>query len=119
MICGEGGVEGGGEGGEGGALGIMPNEAKVGILRAQVFTASSDVSWSVMEGTAGGSVDDKGKYIAPDKPGRLSRRRDEQGGATVTSASTVTVVPLGVNVMVGKAGGRRQHRRIRHARASP
>jgi hypothetical protein len=99
----EAGAEGGGEGG--GAVGIMPTEAKVGILRAQVFTAATDVTWSVMEGAAGGTVDAKGKYIAPAAPGIYHVVAASKAAPALTSTSTVTVVPLGINILVGKAGG--------------
>ncbi|MDB5218652.1 MAG: hypothetical protein JWO86_6579 [Myxococcaceae bacterium] len=100
------GVEAGAEGGgEGGAVGIMPTEAKVGIFRAQVFTAATDVTWSVMEGPAGGKVDAKGKYIAPEKPGIYHVVAASKASPALTSTSTVTVVPLGINVLVGRPGG--------------
>ena len=98
---------GGGEGGQegGGVLGVTPTEIKVGILRAQPFTAASDVTWSVQEGAAGGSIDDKGKYISPDKPGIFHVIATSKADPTVTSTATVTVVPLGVNLVVGRLGG--------------
>jgi hypothetical protein len=99
----EAGAEGGA--GEGGAVGIMPTEVKVGILRAQVFTAATDVTWTVMEGAAGGTVDAKGKYIAPATPGIFHVVAASKAAPALTSTSTVTVVPLGINILVGKPGG--------------
>lgn len=101
---GEAGAEGGGEGG-GGPVGLSPTEAKIGIFRAQTFTAATDVTWTVMEGAAGGTVDAKGKYIAPATPGIYHVVAASKAAPAVTSTSTVTVVPLGINVLVGTAGG--------------
>lgn len=101
------GNNGDGGGGEGGtnAVNITPTEAKLGILRAKSFTADGDVTWSVQEGDAGGSVDATGKYISPDKPGVYHVIATSKSDPTKTSTATVTVVPLGVVLLAGKPGG--------------
>ncbi len=98
-----GGGEGGG--GEAGVLGVTPTDTKIGILRARSFTATSDVTWSVQEGPTGGTIDDKGKYISPDKPGVFHVIATSKTDPSLKSTSNVTVVPLGVNIVVGRLGG--------------
>jgi hypothetical protein len=98
---------GGGEGGQegGGVLNVSPADTKVGVLRAQAFTATADVTWSVQEGNLGGSIDAAGKYLSPDKPGIFHVVATSKADPNVKSTAAVTVVPLGVNVVVGRLGG--------------
>jgi hypothetical protein len=100
----EAGAEGGGGEG-GGAVGIMPTEAKIGIFRAQTFTAATDVTWSVMEGDAAGTVDAKGQFVSGGTPGVYHVVAASKANPTLTSTSTVTVVPLSISVLVGANGG--------------
>lgn len=101
---GEAGAEGGGEGG-GGPVGLSPTEAKIGIFRAQTFTAATDVTWTVMEGAAGGTVDAKGQFVSGGTPGVYHVVAASKADPALTSTATVTVVPLGIFVLVGANGG--------------
>jgi hypothetical protein len=99
----EAGADGGGEGG--GAVSIMPTEAKVGVFRTQTFTAATDVTWTVMEGAAAGTVDAKGQFISGSTPGVYHVIAASKADPTLTSTATVTVVPLSISILVGANGG--------------
>ena len=98
------GVDGGGEGG-GGLTSITPTEARIGILRSQTFAAVGDVTWSVQEGDAAGTIDAAGKFISTDKVGIVHVVATSKADPKVTSTATVTVVPLGIVALVGQNGG--------------
>jgi hypothetical protein len=100
---GEGGTEGGGPVDSAVPI-IMPSEAKVGVLRSQKLTASNDVTWSVEEPT-GGTIDATGKYISPEEPGVFHVVATNKADPTKSAKATVTVVPLGLSILVGKPGG--------------
>lgn len=100
--------DGGDGGGEGGAVAvtITPAEIKVGILRPFAFVAAGgDVTWSVQEGAPGGTVDPSGRYASPDKPGVYHVVATSKLDPTKSATATVTVVPLGVDVLAGQVGG--------------
>lgn len=101
---GPGGDDGGNDGG-GGPLGLVPTEARIGLLHSQTFTATGDVTWSVQEGDAAGTVDAAGKFIATDKAGVAHVVATSKADPSITSVATVTVVPLGINALVGVNGG--------------
>lgn len=98
---------GNGDGGDGeggpGAITIAPTETKIGILRAQTFTATGgDVTWSVEEGAAAGAVDDKGRFISSDKPGVVHVIATSKADSTKAAKATVTVAPLGITHLMGE-----------------
>lgn len=103
----EDGASDGGDAGnaEGGAVAITPADIKIGVLRAQTFTATVPVTWSVQEGAAGGTIDASGRYLAPAKPGVIHVVATAKDDPTQTATATVTVAPLGITIVGGVNGG--------------
>jgi sugar lactone lactonase YvrE len=85
-------------------LAVTPAEARIGALRPQKFAASEDVTWSVEE-PAGGTIDATGRYASPEIPGVYHVVATNKADPTKTAKVTVTVVPLGLSILVGKPGG--------------
>jgi hypothetical protein len=79
------------------AISVSPPSAAVSGCRTAQFsatvvnTANTAVSWSVQEGTAGGTVDSNGLYTAPGTPGIYHVVATSQADTTRTSIATVTV----------------------------
>ncbi len=104
----DGGDVGGGDDSgapDGGGLRITPMRVSVPVTRAQLFTANQAVSWSVMEGAAGGDVDDSGKYWAPLAPGTYHVVATSLSDSTNSATATITAAPLSLKLLAGNAGG--------------
>ena len=78
-------------------VGIIPAAVTIPSGWHQTFgatvigTADTTVTWSVAEGTAGGSVDMQGRYTAPAEPGVYHVLATSQADATKTAQATVMV----------------------------
>ncbi len=79
------------------AIAINPTTAAVNGCNTAKFaatvtnTSNTAVTWSVQEGTAGGTVDATGLYTAPSTPGTYHVVATSQADATKTAVATVTV----------------------------
>ena len=94
-----------GAAGEGGAVAVMPGEAKIGILRMQTFTAGEAVAWSLQEGAAAGAIDDKGVYLSGSTPGTYHVVATSKADPSRSGSVPVVVVNLAVSVLAGANGG--------------
>jgi hypothetical protein len=103
---GSGVSQGDGGGVEAGTLAITPAETKIGILRSQAFTATQDVTWSVQEGEAAGTIDETGRFVSGPTPGTYHVIATSKSSPSRTATVPVIVVNLAVSVMVGPNGGR-------------
>lgn len=106
--AGQGGAGQGGGGGTGGGvvdpLDVSPEgNVKVGILRAQQFTANVAVTWSVEAG--GGTIDEDGFYIAPDEPGTYELTATSVADASDVVTVSIVAAPLGIDLVGGIPGG--------------
>jgi hypothetical protein len=100
------GTDGGDDASAGGPVTITPGDQKLGILRAQTFTATGgDVTWSVQEGPAGGTIDEDGTYVSPATPGVYHVVATSKSDPAESATATVTVVPLGISLLAGIPGG--------------
>ena len=61
------------------------------FLATVIGTANTAVTWSVAEGSSGGSVDTQGTYAAPAEPGVYHVLATSQADATKTAQATVMV----------------------------
>jgi hypothetical protein len=83
---------------------VSPNPATVSInsatnFSAQVSNASNQaVTWSVVEGTAGGTIDANGHYVAPATPGTYHVKAVSQYDTDKSVVVTVMVQAGNVNV---------------------
>jgi hypothetical protein len=88
----------------GGGVDVMPPIAMVPAARAQTFTASEPVTWSVMEAN-GGVVDADGVYVAPDAPGTYHVVATSVRDPSKNGVATVTATPLSLKLVAGNIGG--------------
>lgn len=78
-------------------LSISPETATLTLRQTQQFTvavnggASSAVTWSVLEGPAGGTIDANGVYTAPAEPGTFHVVATSQADPSRSATATVTV----------------------------
>ena len=76
---------------------LSPSPATVATLAHQPFTAtvvglsSTNVVWSVVEGSTGGRIDSAGSYQAPPRPGTFHVKATSAVDSTVTQTASVTV----------------------------
>jgi hypothetical protein len=86
---------------------VNPPNAELGQDRIQRFTATEpDVTWAIEEGATGGTIDQTGRYRAPNAVGQYHVLASARGGVTRV---TVTVRPLRLSVLAGSAGGASKH----------
>jgi len=122
FACGGGDADGGGgaamplDGGPDGAitptgtddagpgLPVLPSSLTVPVGRSQIFVApgSVQVTWTVAEGPAGGTVDANGRYTAPNTPGTYHVVATAGG---VSGTVTVKVANYTLSVLAGAPGG--------------
>lgn len=82
---------------------VTPAKVELGQDRVQRFTTSAtDVTWAIEEGAAGGTIDQTGRYRAPNTIGEYHVLASAFGG---TTRVTVTVRPLRLAVLAGTSGG--------------
>src|SRR5215469_6645897 len=88
---------GGGLGSHNTGLTISPNNITLRQGATLRFFATSDaVTWSVREGSAGGSITSSGLYTAPNAAGTFHVVATSQSDSTVSAATVVTVPKVGV-----------------------
>jgi len=100
---------GGGGGGTSGQPSVTISPAAINMLSngQQAFTttvtglASGNVSYSIQEGLAGGSISQTGNYIAPGAPGTYHVVATSIADLTKTSTATITVSALTNNSASG------------------
>jgi len=86
------------------AVNVSPNPVTVFLGGTQTFsatvagTSNLAVTWSVQEGTAGGSIDNQGNYTAPQVPGTYHVVATSVVDPTQNAPATVTVPPISVTV---------------------
>src|SRR5258708_5282508 len=92
------GCGGGGGGGGGGVTGALaPTSATLGAGGSKSFAATvtnaanKNVDWTVVEGSAGGSVTTGGLYVAPLATGTFHVRATSQEDPTKFAAAAITV----------------------------
>jgi hypothetical protein len=84
---------------------VAPSEVSVATSNQQQFTATvtgaadTSVTWSVDEGSTGGSVDTTGLYAAPGTQGTFHVRATSNADNTKFAEATVTVASLSVSVV--------------------
>lgn len=104
---GGGGTSSTGQGGDMSVpLEVTAESAKMGILRAQTLTANKEVTWSVEGGDANGRIDADGRYMSPATPGDYTVVATATDGSGESVTTAIRVVPLGIEIVTGKAGGR-------------
>ncbi len=82
---------------------VNPPNAELGQDRIQRFTTTAtDVTWAIEEGATGGTIDQTGRYRAPNAVGQYHVLASARGGVTRV---TVTVRPLRLSVLAGSSGG--------------
>lgn len=83
---------------------VLPAELTVPVGRSQIFVApdSTGVTWSVLEGDAGGSVDANGRYTAPKKAGTYHLVAST---GSASGEATVTVADYTLSILAGAKGG--------------
>ena len=69
------------------------------------FAATGDVTWSVQEGAAGGSIDGEGRYTAPESAGTYTVVATSTGYYGHTETASVQVLSGGVVNFAGQLGG--------------
>jgi streptogramin lyase len=67
---------------------------QIGFVATVTGLGNPDVTWSVQEGAAGGSVDSAGYYIAPSTPGTYHVVATSQADPTKSATATVNVTLL-------------------------
>src|SRR5438270_1292872 len=78
-------------------LSVNPSTANIAINQTQAFTATVSnssnqaVTWSVQEGSTGGSITSGGAYTPPNKAGTYHVVAAAQADSTRTAIATVTV----------------------------
>ncbi len=91
------------------AVAVTPSTAAVKSCQSATFTATvsgttnTAVTWSVQEGTAGGSVTSAGVYTAPSSAGTYHVVATSQADTTKSTTATVTVTDQILNVAVSPA----------------
>jgi hypothetical protein len=83
---------------------VMPAAATVTIGRKQQFTASSSVTWAVME-SGGGTVSASGLYSAPTAAGVYHLLATSAADSSQTAAATINVSDADIELMAGDLGG--------------
>jgi hypothetical protein len=79
------------------AVAVSPNSVTIPpasfVQFASTVTGTTDgsVTWSVWEGTIGGSIDNAGKYTAPDSPGTYHVVARSNADPSIAGNATVTV----------------------------
>lgn len=82
---------------------VTPAKVELGQDRIQRFTTTAtDVTWAIEEGAAGGTIDQTGRYRAPNVVGEYHMLATAHGG---TTRVTITVRPLRLSVLAGTSGG--------------
>jgi uncharacterized protein YjdB len=88
------------------AVSILPSSVTVSIFGIQLFvatvvgSANIGVTWSVVEGAAGGSINALGLYTAPISPGTYHVKATSNADPTRSATATVTVNSGGLIVNV-------------------
>jgi hypothetical protein len=78
---------------------VLPSSANIKVSTTQQFTAtvratgSTNVTWTVLEGAAGGTIDATGLYTAPAAQGTYHVVAKAAADASKTGQATVFVVP--------------------------
>jgi hypothetical protein len=88
----------------GGGVDVSPPMAMVPAARAQTFTASEPVTWSVREAN-GGVIDADGVYVAPDAPGTYHVIATSVRDPAKNGVATVNATPLSLKLLAGNIGG--------------
>jgi len=73
--------------------------------RSLAFSATREVSWSIVEGDAGGIIDASGRYTAPNTVGVYHVIATPLDPMIPPTRAKVTVVPRELEVLAGSAGG--------------
>ncbi len=94
------------------SVSINPSSVNVPAGETQPFVATvtgsnnTSVSWSVREGTAGGTINSSGVYLAPGAFGTYHVVATSQADPTKSATATVTVAPVSVAIMPASAAMR-------------
>jgi hypothetical protein len=91
------------DGAAGGPLAITPMSATVSVKRRLRLSANRPVTWSVVEGRSGGSIDGTGLYTSPAGVGNFHVMAAGDDGAT--AVATLNVVPLRLELVAGQLEG--------------
>ena len=85
-------------------LAVRPAKLTVPVGRSQIFVApdTAGVTWSVLEGEAGGTVDAFGRYTAPRKAGTYHVVATAGG---VSGVATLDVADYTLSILAGAVGG--------------
>lgn len=86
------------------ALSISPSAPTLDACGAQTFTANQGVTWSVLEGSAGGTISSAGAYVAPAGGGTYHVVATPTAGGTAAQVAVVVVERI-VSVNVTPASG--------------
>ena len=82
---------------------VTPARVELGQDRIQRFTTTATgVTWAIEEGAAGGTIDQTGRYRAPNVVGEYHLLASARGGVT---RIPITVRPLRLSVLAGSSGG--------------
>lgn len=79
---------------------VSPSAPSLDACGTQTFTANQAVTWSVLEGAAGGTISSAGAYVAPAGGGTYHVVATPTGGGTAVQATvTVTERIVSINVI--------------------
>ena len=88
---------------------MNPPTDTLGPGGTRIFAANLAVSWAVLDGPAGGTIDATGTYTAPTAPGIYRVVAISTANASNSATATVTVVQSGFTFTGSMAKGRLQH----------
>lgn len=102
---------GGGSGSSAVTLTIKPNSVgikpgtSVGFTATVTGSKNTGVTWKVQEGSAGGTIDSRGKYTAPNAPGVYHIIATSNANTRVAATATAAVVTILLEgIVLGQAG---------------
>jgi len=84
-----------------GSVAVVPSTARVAVGASQTFSATvagaaaTEVRWSILEGTAGGAIDNTGLYTAPTTAGTYHVVATSTFNGAVGEATVIAAVPSG------------------------
>ena len=93
-------------------IAISPSAVTMTSGETQTFTAAVTgslnqmVTWSVQEGSAGGTINSSGVYLAPGAFGTYHVVATSQADPTKSGTATITVAPVSVAIMPASVGMR-------------
>jgi len=83
---------------------VLPSQISLGVGQLETFeatvegTTNTSVTWSVKEGSTGGTITGEGIYSAPQSLGTFHVIATSQADSRFTASAEVDVIPIGVSI---------------------